>query len=76
MNSKRKKKTKKTQHNSNEDFGSREFYCANCNVTFEVNWIDIFSLQEITHGYVGFEIQNEYIACPKCGRNANDEYVS
>lgn len=55
------------------DLGNREFCCPRCSHRFEVPWVEIFELQEMTHGFVGFETQNEYISCPKCGANANPE---
>ena len=31
----------------------------------------IFELQEMTHGYVGYDNNDVYIACPKCGEIVN-----
>lgn len=56
-----------------EEFGSASFHCKNCQCDFEVSWIEIFDIQEMTHGFVEFEIHEEYIACPKCGENKNEE---
>lgn len=66
------RKRKRPKHEV-PDLGSAEFECPKCGHCFEVPWLEIFELQEMTHGFVGFEIQNEYIACRKCGANANRE---
>jgi hypothetical protein len=29
----------------------------------------------VTHGYVGYDLHEDYIACPKCGENTNDTKV-
>ncbi len=65
------------KHNDkrNEDLGACLFYCEHCRFEFEVEWIDIFAQQEATHGFVGFHLHEEYIACPKCGENTNKEKV-
>lgn len=66
---KNKKKKKKIDYE--KEFGYRSFYCKPCDVEFEVSWTDIFELQEMTHGYVGYENNDVYIACPKCGEIVN-----
>jgi transcription elongation factor Elf1 len=71
---KRKNKKKKSHVDNQFDFGVREFTCIKCGHEFEVSWREIFELQEMTHGFVGEFLNNEYIACPKCYENANDEY--
>ncbi|MFY0545658.1 hypothetical protein [Brevibacillus sp. H7] len=63
---------KKKQKQILEEFGSMKSYCPNCDHTFSVPWQIIFDLQECTHGYVGYEyFHEEFIACPRCGKNAN-----
>lgn len=57
------------------DLGTAAFRCPDCGTEFEVPWLDIFDLQETTHGFVGFYISEEYIACPECGENANVDHV-
>ncbi|MBZ9624067.1 hypothetical protein G9F71_014540 [Clostridium sp. FP2] len=72
---KKRKNKKKKSHVDNEfDFGVREFTCIKCGHEFQVSWREIFDLQEMTHGFVGDFLNNEYIACPMCYENANDEY--
>lgn len=58
------------------DLGSADFECPSCRHSFSMPWLEIFELQEMTHGFVGFELQNEYVACPKCGANSNRESQS
>lgn len=69
-----KKKRRKIKRR-NEDLGTCAFHCKQCDIEFEVDWMDIFSLQEGTHGFVGFDLYEEYIPCPKCGENANEQKV-
>jgi len=72
---KRKNKKKKSPADKEFDFGICEFKCINCNHQFEVPWKEIFELQEMTHGFVSYDyINNDYIACPKCYENANEDY--
>lgn len=72
------KKNYKMRKNKNtveyEDYGNAEFHCPFCGHYFEVPWMDIFDLQECTHGFVGWHLNDVYIACPKCDKNANTEY--
>ncbi|QNF29958.1 hypothetical protein [Metabacillus elymi] len=72
MSMKRKKKNGRKQ-NKVEHFGTSSFHCKLCAINFEVSWLDIFSIQDVTHGFVGFQLQDEYISCPKCGGNANED---
>jgi predicted RNA-binding Zn-ribbon protein involved in translation (DUF1610 family) len=67
------RKKRKRSKQEVPDLGSATFECPQCGHPFEVPWLQIFDLQEMTHGFVGFELQNDYIACPKCGANANRE---
>jgi Zn finger protein HypA/HybF involved in hydrogenase expression len=53
------------------ELGYASFYCEDCKKEFEVSWYDIFMMQEATHGFVGYYIEQEYIVCPKCGGNVN-----
>jgi len=72
---KRKDKKKKFPADKEFDFGMCEFKCINCNHQFEVPWKEIFELQEMTHGFVSYDyMNNDYITCPKCYENANEEY--
>ena len=72
---KRKNKKNKFSADKEFDFGICEFKCINCNHQFEVPLKEIFELQEITHGFVSYDyMNNDYIACPKCYANANEEY--
>lgn len=32
-----------------------------------MDWETIFAIQECTHGYVGFDVSQDYLACPRCG---------
>lgn len=70
MAGKKHKRHKKSKREV-PDLGSADFDCPQCGHRFEVPWLEIFELQEMTHGFVGFELQNEYIACPKCSAHAN-----
>ncbi|WP_066392238.1 hypothetical protein [Neobacillus mesonae] len=70
MGKKKKKKSKKRQK---EDFGSVEFYCKKCDYTFEIDWETIWDIQECTHGYVGFHLNNTFISCEKCGEIINND---
>ncbi|TLS38605.1 hypothetical protein [Pseudalkalibacillus caeni] len=73
----KKRKTSKKKQQKQEDFGTCEFFCTNCDHTFEVEWITIWEIQESTHGYVGFHTFDTYIACPICNEiveNDNTPY--
>ncbi|OAS85343.1 hypothetical protein [Metabacillus litoralis] len=72
MSKKRKKKNGRKQ-NKVVDFGTCSFHCKLCAINFEVSWQDIFSIQDATHGFLGLQLQDEYISCPKCGGNANED---
>ena len=65
--------TKKKNSTVEKELGSCSFYCKNCDIEFEIDWSDIFELQEMTHGYVGYDLNNLYISCPKCGEYINEE---
>ncbi|CAH2716685.1 hypothetical protein BACCIP111895_03873 [Neobacillus rhizosphaerae] len=67
------KKKKKSKRIQKEDFGSAEFYCAKCDYTFEVDWETIWDIQECTHGYVGFHLNDTYISCEKCDELIDSE---
>jgi hypothetical protein len=58
------------------DLGSKELRCAHCGHQFEVAWRDIFDLQEITHGPVGYEFDDFEHPCPRCGEGTSDEEVT
>lgn len=65
----RKKKNKATKEIV--DFGRCELYCKACDYKFEIDWETIFEIQEMTHGYVGYHLNDVFINCPKC-----DEIIS
>lgn len=67
------KKKKKRKQSQKEDFGSAEFYCANCDYRFEIDWETIWDIQECTHGYVGYHLNDTFISCEKCGELIKDE---
>ena len=67
------KKKKKSKQKKKEDFGSAELYCAKCNYKFEVEWETIWAIQECTHGYVGYHLNDTFISCDKCGEIFGDE---
>ncbi|OLS38302.1 hypothetical protein BTR22_07400 [Alkalihalophilus pseudofirmus] len=50
--------------------GSYEFHCCHCDIVFEVEWEQIMELQELTHGFAGFHVNDVYIECPKCAKPA------
>ncbi len=69
-------KKRKNQHltkRKNEDFGTYDFYCQPCDYHFEMDWEDIWAIQEVTHGYVGFHTNDTFISCPKCDKVVSDE---
>ncbi len=41
--------------------------CHYCGSIFEIEWKVIFEIQEMTHGYVGFEYGDYHVICPSCG---------
>lgn len=49
------------------NLGSLILCCPQCRVPFEMDWETIFAIQECTHGYVGFDVSQDYLACPRCG---------
>lgn len=55
------------------DYGSATFYCKYCDYTFELDWQTIWEIQECTHGYVGFHLNDTFISCPKCNEICGDE---
>jgi hypothetical protein len=59
---KRKKKNKVQK----VDYGTAEFYCRHCDYRFEIDWETIWDIQECTHGYVGYHLNDTFISCPKC----------
>jgi hypothetical protein len=63
---------KRRKKSTKEELGYASFYCEGCEKEFDVSWYDIFSMQEGTHGYVSYFIEQEYIGCPKCGENVNE----
>lgn len=70
-------KKKKSKHIAKEDFRSVEVHCLKCNYTLEVDWETIWDIQECTHGYVGYHLNDTFISCEKCGEliNENEEPV-
>jgi Fe2+ or Zn2+ uptake regulation protein len=70
-----KKKKKKSKQTQKEDFGSAEFYCAKCDYKFEVDWETIRAIQECTHGYVGFHLNDTFICCEKCGETNDGKRI-
>jgi Fe2+ or Zn2+ uptake regulation protein len=68
----KKKKKKKVQK---VDYGSAEFYCRHCDYTFEIDWETIWDIQECTHGYVGYHLNDTFISCPKCDEICGDEEI-
>ncbi|WP_096201864.1 hypothetical protein [Bacillus sp. FJAT-45350] len=73
-----KEKKKKCIVEETEDFGICVLYCKDCNYTFEIDWETIFAIQECTHGYVGFHLDDVMIECPKCHKfisnSTNDDH--
>lgn len=61
-----RKKRKKRAIKETEDFGTCELYCKDCDFEFEMDWETIFAIQECTHGYVGYHLNDVFISCPKC----------
>lgn len=69
----KKKKKKKVQI---VDYGTAEFYCRHCNYNFKIDWETIWDIQEHTHGYVGYHLNNTFISCPKCDEVCVDEEIA
>lgn len=69
----KKRKAGKRINRTENELGNCTFHCEKCVIEFEVEWNDTFSIQEATHGYVGFDLHDDYIACPHCGENANEK---
>jgi Fe2+ or Zn2+ uptake regulation protein len=67
------KKNKNKKKVEKEDYGSVEFYCKHCDYTFEIDWETIWDIQECTHGYVGYHLNDTFISCPKCDKICGDE---
>ncbi|MCM3761095.1 hypothetical protein M3212_09905 [Alkalihalobacillus oceani] len=63
---KKKRKNKKRINEETDNFGTCVLYCKDCNYEFELEWDLIFAIQESTHGYVGFHLEDVMIDCPKC----------
>ena len=68
-----KRKRKTSILNNTENLGSAKFYCSKCNHKFEIDWKTIWDIQECTHGYVGYYLNNTFISCEKCGEICSDE---
>ncbi|MDQ1147397.1 hypothetical protein QE429_004224 [Bacillus sp. SORGH_AS 510] len=69
MKKKRKNKTTK----ESEHLGACVLYCKKCDYEFEMEWVTIFDIQEVTHGYVGMHLNDVYISCPKCKEIISEE---
>lgn len=67
------KKKKKVKKSNKIDYGSVEFHCPKCNYHFKIAWETIWSIQECTHGYVGYHLQDTFISCDKCGSIVSEE---
>lgn len=65
----KKKKVKKVE------YGHAELYCKHCKYTFEMPWEIIWDIQECTHGYVGYHLDDTYISCPKCGEICDNDQL-
>jgi formylmethanofuran dehydrogenase subunit E len=68
-NKKRKNKTTK----ESEHLGACVLYCKKCDYEFEMDWVTIFDIQEVTHGYVDMHLNDLYISCPKCDEIISEE---
>lgn len=55
------------------DYGSVELYCKHCDYTFEMDWEIIWEIQECTHGYVDYHLNDTFISCPKCDEICTNE---
>ena len=40
---------------------------------FDIDWETIWEIQECTHGYVGYHLNDTFISCPKCDAICEDE---
>jgi len=60
-------KRKKQPKSEIVDLGSASFVCSSCDREYEMEWSTVFDIQECTHGYVGFDTNQDYISCPYCG---------
>jgi hypothetical protein len=65
----KKKKVQKVE------YGTAEFYCRHCDYKFEIDWETIWDIQECTHGYVGYHLNDTFISCPKCDEICVDEEI-
>lgn len=63
----KRERPKRKRAEAGEDLGSLILCCAQCRLPFELAWETIFAIQESTHGYVGFDVSQDYLACPRCG---------
>jgi Fe2+ or Zn2+ uptake regulation protein len=70
---KKKNKGKNRKRKIAEDFGTVSFYCVHCDYHFEVEWETIWHIQECTHGYVGYDLNDTFISCDRCNRLINSE---
>jgi hypothetical protein len=50
-------------------------YCRHCDFKFEIDWETIWDIQDCTHGYVGYYLNDTFISCPKCDKVCTDEEV-
>ncbi|PLT29625.1 hypothetical protein [Peribacillus deserti] len=67
------KKRKQKQKQKKKEFGTASFYCRQCDYHFEIDWETIWDIQESTHGYVGFHLNDTFISCDKCGVVVTEE---
>ncbi|KGA96753.1 hypothetical protein BALCAV_0214450 [Alkalihalobacillus alcalophilus ATCC 27647 = CGMCC 1.3604] len=56
-----------------EDYGSVELYCEKCNYHFEMEWEMIWDIQECTIGFIGYQLNDTFISCEKCGSIISEE---
>ncbi len=64
---------KRKRRSRAEDLGELMLYCPPCQLDFGMPWETIFAIQECTHGYVGFDVSQDYLACPRCGEPGTTE---
>ncbi len=69
-----KKRWKKRIVKETEDFGTCVLHCKDCDYKFEMEWETIFAIQECTHGYVGYHLNDVFIDCPKCHEIISDNF--
>jgi Fe2+ or Zn2+ uptake regulation protein len=69
----KKRRGKKAKKAKQEDFGKAEFYCSNCGHHFEMDWERIWDIQELTHGYAGYHLNDTYISCEKCNHMISED---